>query len=89
MGEGQIFVKFAREEVSLFQHFKVVLSVPVSEEKMSQPNNGPNMKQTNMKQSVVDHHKLKCTIQKVVKLVTEGLPTWSIGRLDVGGPLFW
>ena len=47
MGEEQIFVKFAREEVSLFQHFKVVLSVPVSEEKISQPNNGPNMKQTN------------------------------------------
>ena len=69
MGEGQVFVKFAREELSLFQHFKVVLSVPVSEEKMSQPNNGPNMKQTNMKQSVVDHHQLKCTIQKVVKAV--------------------
>ena len=66
MGEEQIFVKFAREELSLFQHLIVVLSVPVSEEKVSHPNNGPNIKQTNMKQSVVDHHKLKCTIQRVV-----------------------
>ena len=67
MGEEQLFVKFAREEESLFQQFKVAPSVPALEEKMSQPNNGPNMKQTNMRQSVVDHHKLKCTIQKVVK----------------------
>ena len=67
MGEEQIIVKFAGEEESWCQQFKVVSSVPASEEKMSQPNNGPNMKQTNMKQSVVDHHKLQCTIQRVVK----------------------
>ena len=33
----------------------------------SQPNNGPNMKQTNVKQSVMYLHKLKCTIKRVVK----------------------
>ena len=55
MVEEQIFVKFAREELSLFQHFKVVLSVPVSEKKMSQPNNGPNMKQTNFSNSLIIH----------------------------------
>ena len=67
MGGEEIIVKFAGEEESWCQQLKVVLSVPASEEKMSQPNNGPNMKQTNMKQLVVDHHKLKCTIQRVVK----------------------
>ena len=66
MDDGQIFKKTAGEEFWL-QQFKVMLSVPASEEKMSQPNNGPNMKQTNMKQSVMDHHKLKCTIQRMVK----------------------
>ena len=66
LDEEQIFVKFAGKEESWFQQFKVVSSVPVSEEKISQPNNGPNMKQTNKKQSVVDHHKLKCTMQRVV-----------------------
>ena len=40
---------------------KVVFAVPSSEEEKSQPNNGPNMKQTNMKLSVMDRLKLKCT----------------------------
>ena len=43
---------------------KVMFYVPASEEKKY---NGPDMKQTNMKQSVMDHHKLKCTVQRVVK----------------------
>ena len=67
MGEEQILLKYAREEEYWLQQLEVASSVSASEEKMSQPNNGPNMKQTNMKQSVVDHHKLKCTIQRVVK----------------------
>ena len=66
MSEEQIFKKNAEEE-SWFQQFKVMLSVPASEEKMIQRNNGPNKRQTNMKQSVMDHHKLKCTIQRMVK----------------------
>ena len=56
MGEEQIFVKFAGEEEYWLQQFEVASSVSASEEKMSQPNIGPNMKQRNMKQSVVDHH---------------------------------
>ena len=66
MSEEHIFEKNAEEE-AWFQLLKVMLSVPASEEKMSQSNNGPNKRQTNMKQSLMDHHKLKCTIQRIVK----------------------
>ena len=67
MPERQLFGEVAGQQDSWFQKSKVMFSATASEEKMSQPNNGPNMKQTNMKQLVMDHHKLKCTIQRVVK----------------------
>ena len=76
MGEEQIFVKFAGEEDSSCRQFKVASSVPASEEKKSQPNNGPNMKQTNVKQSVVDHHKVydtKCGKSSLTSLLLNSM----------------
>ena len=62
-----MFEKFAGEEAFWFQQKLCSLFQLQTREQGEQWTQHETNKQTNMKQSVMDHHKLKCTIQRVIE----------------------